>query len=239
MGNFVAYEIETIMASINCLRIYLVWRTVADWMLSDLPKRHTLAGFANLSLDSTFVIKRMLHSWKSMYYLMVVWVICLMFFAYLFRAAELSACLFPLVEGRSRPDGCKEENAKLWMHYGNEYHKVNDSSFQNACWQMFVTATTVGYGETIITTHFGRMMAMCSGITGMILIATTTACLCNLLEWNSTEMTANAGMDLKTCLLFFHNIRASMMMHAKCIPLGQSVCQLHSFAHTGGFMRSD
>jgi hypothetical protein len=45
MGNFTLYRIETVFSSLNLLRIYLVWRTFEDWMLADLPKRHTLAGF--------------------------------------------------------------------------------------------------------------------------------------------------------------------------------------------------
>jgi hypothetical protein len=56
---------------------------------------------------------------------------------------------------------------------------------------MFVTATSVGYGEVLVTTHFGRAIAICAGWLGMMLVALTTASLSNLLEWSSIEETAN------------------------------------------------
>jgi hypothetical protein len=45
------------------LRLYLFWRVVRDWMIHDLPKRCTLAGFQRLRIGSTFAVKRMLNSW--------------------------------------------------------------------------------------------------------------------------------------------------------------------------------
>ena len=195
MNNYVIYEIETIFACVNTFRVYLVWRAFSDWMLSDLPKRHTLAGFASLDIGTTFVIKRMLHSWRSLYYVFGSWIVCLMFFGYMFRSAEMTACLFPIIEGREHHERCSDKQARIWAHHGIEYLKTNDQSFQNACWHMFVTATTVGYGETTIGTHFGRQTAVLAGFLGMVLVSTTTACLCNLLEWSSTEETANAGSE--------------------------------------------
>jgi hypothetical protein len=55
------------MASFNMLRMYLLWRVCRDWMVSDLPKRVTIAGFQKIEIGSTFAIKRMLNSWCSAY----------------------------------------------------------------------------------------------------------------------------------------------------------------------------
>ena len=46
------------------LRLYLFWRVVCEWMIHDLPKRCTLAGFQRLHIGSTFAVKRMLNSWS-------------------------------------------------------------------------------------------------------------------------------------------------------------------------------
>ena len=89
-------------------------------------------------------------------------------------------------------DRCSRRNALVWNFYGYEFDKVNDYHFQNACWHMFVTATSVGYGEVLVTTHFGRAIAICAGWLGMMLVALTTASLSNLLEWTSIEETANS-----------------------------------------------
>jgi len=35
--------------------------------------------------------------------------------------------------------------AKTWTILGESFEKINDTSYQNACWLMFITATTVGF----------------------------------------------------------------------------------------------
>lgn len=57
------HNAQTMMASFNMLRLYLLWRVIRDWMVSDLPKRCTLAGFQKLKIGSAFAVKRMLNSW--------------------------------------------------------------------------------------------------------------------------------------------------------------------------------
>ena len=195
MGNFQVYEIESVFACINMLRLLLVWRVVEDWMLSDLPNRYSMQGFLSFEMGSAFVLKRMLHGWKSIFYVIAAWIVSIVWFGYWFRCSELSACLFPEIKGRKRHDGCSAPNAVTWIHAGNAYIKVNDDEFENACWHMFITATTVGYGEVYVTTHFGRACAICAGFVGMILVATTTATFSNLLSWTPEEDTANAVIN--------------------------------------------
>jgi len=63
--NIVVYRIETMGALFNLLRFYLVWWVFTDWMLHDLPNRHTVAHFAKVKFDSLFAIKRALNSWHA------------------------------------------------------------------------------------------------------------------------------------------------------------------------------
>jgi Cu/Ag efflux protein CusF len=55
---------------------------------------------------------------------------------------------------------------------------------------MFVTSTTVGYGDIGARTHLGRFAAVSMGITGIISAALLTASLANALEWSPQEMSA-------------------------------------------------
>ena len=164
-GNYQVYEVETVFACLNLLRLYLVWRVVHDYMLSDLPKRETLAGFNHCKLGTSFVIKRMMHSaTSSISFVLCLWISAIMWFAYWYRSAELTACLFPEIEGRVRDAGCARHNALVWTLYGSKFDKVNDYPFQNACWHMFITATSVGYGEVLVTTHIGRSVRSSFGV---------------------------------------------------------------------------
>jgi hypothetical protein len=95
MGNFMVYRIETVFACLNLVRVYLVWRAFADFMLSDLPKRHTLAGFNRVNLGAPFILKRMLHSWAAFFYISILWILTIFVFGYWYRSAELTACQYP------------------------------------------------------------------------------------------------------------------------------------------------
>jgi hypothetical protein len=212
MGNYVVYEVETILANVTFLRIYLVWRAIQDWFLSDLPNRHTLSGFNSVELDSAFVIKRMLHDDRTLYYLFLVWIFVILIFAYWYRSAELTACLFPEIQGRTHHKNCSLRNALVWTIQDSEFEKVNDTFFQNACWHILVTATTVGYGENRVTTHFGRLVSILVGVVGMVMVSTTTACLCNLLEWSQEEETANTGISQCVLLVTAQITSLSLLM---------------------------
>ena len=196
MGNFMVYRIETVFSCLNLLRIYLIWRVVAHWMLSDLPKRHTLAGFKRVKLGSPFILKRMLNSWASFVYITIMWCVTVFIFGYWYRSAELTACQFPPLRnaGPLHP-GCSTAEAHTWNLYGREFEKVNDTYLQNSCWLMFVTITTVGYGETTTTTHFGRATASVAGLAGLLLVSLMTASLGQMMQWSDTEAGANRVLE--------------------------------------------
>ena len=196
MGNFMVYRIETVFSCLNLLRIYLIWRVVAHWMLSDLPKRHTLAGFKRVNLGTAFILKRMLNSWASFIYITVMWCITVFMFGYWFRAAELTACQFPpMRNAEPLHPGCFTDEAHTWTLYGSSFEKINDYYLQNSCWLMFVTITTVGYGERTVTTHFGRLTASIAGLAGLLLVSLMTASLGQMMQWTDTEGAANRVID--------------------------------------------
>ena len=88
------YRIETVFSSLNLLRIYLLWRAFADYMLADLPKRHTLAGFSRVKLGTAFIMKRMMNSWYAFFYMAFGYTLACFLFGYWYRNAELTACQF-------------------------------------------------------------------------------------------------------------------------------------------------
>ena len=100
----------------------------------------------------------------------------------------------------SSPD-CKKPNARLWSlvsEHGvnatavadNRFEKFNDLYLWNAWWAMFVTSTSLGYGDILSTTHFGRVVCLVSALTGLVCAATLTAALSVVLTWTDDEMSA-------------------------------------------------
>ena len=132
MSNIIVYRIETILCCVNFLRVYCMWRAFQDWLLSDIPERHTLAGFNDVHLGTAFAIKRCLNSWMGMFYVIVLWAFAIVWSGYMYRAAELTACQFPDLGTPFHPS-CNLPQAKQWSLLGHSFEKVNDSVMQVEC----------------------------------------------------------------------------------------------------------
>ncbi len=48
LTNFILYRAETLFCALNLCRVYLPFRVIIIWMLSDLPRRYTVAAMANV-----------------------------------------------------------------------------------------------------------------------------------------------------------------------------------------------
>jgi hypothetical protein len=193
--NIYVMRSETLMASFNMLRLYLIWRVIRDWMVNDLPKRRTLAGFQRLSIGSAFAIKRMLNSWYSLVYLTALWFSLLFLLAYWFRAVEVTACQLPGVPNSERNPRCDAPGASEWYMSGNAFKKVNDYYLYNSMWFMIITSTSVGYGDIVPTTSMGRFISAVSALVGLVCMSLLTASMANQLQWSGDE--ANANVLLK------------------------------------------
>jgi hypothetical protein len=132
MGNIIVYRLETILCCFNFLRVYCIWRAFEDWLLSDIPERYTLAGFSGVKFGTAFAIKRHLHHWMGMIYVILVWFFSILWCGYLYRAAEMTACQFPQIEGGvPLHPSCHLPEAKQWsVKKGQSFEKVNDDILQ-------------------------------------------------------------------------------------------------------------
>jgi len=143
-ANVIVYSYEMLGACWNLLRIYLLWRPFQRWMVSDIPNRQNIAGIVNIKFESLFVIKRMVNSWNAFAYVAGAWTVTILFLGYLLRSAEVTTCQF---EFSTHPD-CHLASAHTWYIYGRQFEPHNDLVSWNAMWLIFVTSTTVGYGNT-------------------------------------------------------------------------------------------
>jgi len=186
MDNAVVYRIETLATIWVSLRLYLLWRCTRDWNLQQMPKRHTVSRFTRVPMNSALALKRLLSGFKSVFFIGVIWCFTLGVLGYWYRLFEVTACKFE----HSTHSICDTDEAQYWTLFGTTFRKENDLYLQNSLWFMFVTSTTVGYGETVPGTHMGRTVAATVTLLGINYCSLLTAALSNALSWSPEEKSA-------------------------------------------------
>jgi len=160
-------------------------------MLSDVPNKRGIAAVANVKFDSRFVFKRMANSWSAGLYVTGGWLGFMILFGYLFRSAEITACLLQ----HTLHTDCMKPNATTWVTYGKVLFKTNDFFLWNAIWFVFVTMTTVGYVDQLLETPRlgGKLVCAFSTIVGVALAILITAAFSNLNLYSPQVQAAISG----------------------------------------------
>lgn len=203
MGNIVVYRIETLMCSWTILRLYLCWRSLADRIIADIPSKHHIAGCTGVHFDSVFVLKTMLNSWNSIYWIAAFFISVVGIGGYVFRLAENThSCKF---ENSTHPD-CGQRSARYWTIFGREFEQKNDLYLLNSAWFIFTSVIPGGGGNMLAATHFGRCVAAGCVICGVLITSLTTASLGNLMLFTASEHTAMGVMNRER---FRNHLKAS------------------------------
>eukprot|EP00293_Proteomonas_sulcata_P009046 CAMPEP_0184305260 /NCGR_PEP_ID=MMETSP1049-20130417/14575_1 /TAXON_ID=77928 /ORGANISM="Proteomonas sulcata, Strain CCMP704" /LENGTH=569 /DNA_ID=CAMNT_0026617277 /DNA_START=26 /DNA_END=1735 /DNA_ORIENTATION=+ len=206
--NFLLYRAETVFTFLNTLRLYVLWRVFRDWILSDLPATHSISLISEVHLGSRFAFKRILNGPHAGAYIACFWASMTLLMGYWFRSAELQACFF----SSAKHPGCQEHNARWWKLSGGEtFEKNNDLYMQNSLWLIFITATSVGYGDIVPTTHFGRATAGTISVLGIVNASLLTASLANALMYSSGEVRVMILLEREKARLKLVDAAASVL----------------------------
>jgi hypothetical protein len=85
---------------------------------------------------------------------------------------------------------CQDETAIRWVIGGNVADQANNVMIYNALWVIFVTTTTVGYGDIVPTTHLSRFVCVLAAFLGIVAASLLTASLGNSMQPSAAETSA-------------------------------------------------
>ena len=210
--NIVMYRAETLFCVYNSFRLYLCLPVVRDYELSLMPKRHTISAFTNTTMEGAFALKRILNGPDAMLVIGSFWGASFVITGYWFRAVEISGCN---LKTYTRPE-CELRNAKFWKlesGAGNEFEKLSDLYLWNAFWGMFITATSVGYGDILATTHAGRAIAAIAAMAGLSFTAALTAALSIKLMWTEREQAAMLVVQREQARVKIRNFAVKLLQN--------------------------
>ncbi len=80
-------------------------------------------------------------------------------------------------------------NLRIFERYTDEVSGVEFGHFYNDLWCIFITMTTVGYGDLAPTTEFGRIFVLISCLFGTFLVALAVSSVSNCLLLENNEFT--------------------------------------------------
>jgi hypothetical protein len=211
-SNFVLYRGETLGALWGTLKVYHLWRWLRVVFVHTIPRRHTIASFTGIQLDTIFSLKQMLSARGALRGICATWALTLVILGYWLRAVENTACQFGLphptaLSSHASAEGpqastalharCLEHNARFWTVHSivGEQEKVNDPYLWNFVWYAFSTSTTVGYGDVHASTWAGRALAMVTSVFGLLTMALLTSQLMTKLSYTPEEVRASLMLD--------------------------------------------
>jgi len=190
LDNTIVYRSETLLCIVNTLRCYLLWRVITDHILDTLPRRHTVAMFASVKLGKEFAFKLMLNGWGAIWYIAGAWCFFVVLLGYWFRMFEISACGQEEFYQTGNP-ACDEDSAITWTVAGvGTFPQTNNIYMWNAIWCIFVTTTTVGYGDIFPTTHLSRVVSVGAAFVGIVCASLLTASLGSSMQPSPQETSA-------------------------------------------------
>ena len=102
-----------------------------------------------------------------------------------------------------------QPSAKQWTLYGTSVAKNTAENLLTAIWLIFITSTTVGYGDVTPVTHAGRFVCVLAALGGVLLASFTTAACTNAITWSCAEARALQMLRRRHAQLQMHEKAAS------------------------------
>lgn len=78
-------------------------------------------------------------------------------------------------------------NVRIFERYLDFYTGQNFGNFLNDLWYIFITMTTVGYGDLYTKTLFGRFFSIFGCLIGVFIISLSVVCFSNVLDIRGSE----------------------------------------------------
>jgi len=194
--NIILYKAEALFSSFEIFRCYLLWPVLRESLLSDLPKRDVISRLTGVRFGSVFALKRALNDWRSIIFIGAFWAFITLICGYLLRSAELSACFVATSSGHP---ACLEPAAHLWIVNGRETAPIVDPWILNSFWGIFVSSTSVGYGDVTPNTLMGRLAVGIAGLCGILTAGLLTASIGSAVKWSQAEQSVLALLERERC----------------------------------------
>lgn len=164
--------IQIIYCLINLLQIFLKTRAYLT------HRTERIAKMGNHSIGTMFALKYMMKKYQ-VYSPILLLFFGAIFFGSILRISELGSWNYVLENPDKYPDVDAQNEAK------GEFQVLY--SYVNTGWYVFITITTVGYGDIYVKATLSRFIMYAFGLWGMISLSMTIATFMNLLDLDDDE----------------------------------------------------
>ena len=164
--------IQVIFCLLNLMEIFLETRQ----FMSHRTQR--IAKMGNHTVGPMFALRYFMKKYQIYSPLLLLFYGAI-FFGSILRIAEVGSWNYVLENPDKYPDAAAQDEAK------GEFQVLY--SYVNLLWYVFITITTVGYGDIYVKATLSRLFMYAFGLWGMISLSMTIATFMNLLDLDDDE----------------------------------------------------
>jgi hypothetical protein len=161
VGQNITRSINSLLCILVLMRFHFVLRFIIFVLNYMTPETNNYCKKHFFEVNIFFAVKSLIQSFP-----ILIYSICGVFFVYAFTFST-----------RVFERGLAPYNPSQ-----------NFNNFFNAAWYILITMTTVGYGDFVVKTNEGRIIAMFACITGVFLISLLILTLTNFLNLSSNDL---------------------------------------------------
>jgi hypothetical protein len=164
--------VQVIYCLVNVFHIFLETR----YYLTHRTER--ISEMANHKVDFMFAFKYFMKKYQAISPVFLLFFGAI-FFGSIMRISEVGSWNYVLENTATYPDQAAQDEAK------GEFQVLY--SYVNLIWYVFITITTVGYGDIYVKATMSRFIMYAFGLWGMISLSMTIATFMNLLDLDENE----------------------------------------------------
>jgi hypothetical protein len=193
------------------LRIYMLQPLVDEALGFHHANARVFSALNRVPFDFMFTLKAVLANYPTRM-IVVLSVVCILVFGHAVRTFELTLCahyesnLLALAESKTEPhkhvmDVCGPESISTVRNYGNVF------------WNVFVSMTTLGYGDMYPVTLGGRVFMMLAVVAGLCLVSLLVNAVADNLKLSALE--ANTVEQIRWAKIYTQNrLQAAVLLQA-------------------------
>jgi hypothetical protein len=191
------YNSDSLILIFTFMKLYYLTKVFNHFSLWTSKKVSIIGREHQVSVETKFVLKAQLKQ-RPYLTLFLILIFAVAVLSCILRVFEYGYSTDEIIDNsKSTTEILVNTNNSTEVNNPKNLVKHNFENYLDNCWVILITMLTVGYGEMVPNTHFGRAVASIGAILGMLILSILVVTMSNIIELNRNENRAYKLMQKK------------------------------------------